>query len=92
MLWHRRAVFTSLRLSQGENGDLLGVGSAKRQLRTLLFYPNIYGVPKWYTTLPPSYRTPQGRIDQVSSTSWDVPQGITMAVDWHIRSRRTRPR
>ena len=24
MLWHRRAVFTSLRLSQGENGDLLG--------------------------------------------------------------------
>src|ERR1039457_3842230 len=68
MLWHRRAVFTSLRLSQGENGDLLGVGSAKRQLRTLLFYPNIYGVPKWYTTLPPSYRTPQGSIAQVSNT------------------------
>jgi hypothetical protein len=22
-------------------------------------------VPKWYTTLPPSYRTPQGRIAQV---------------------------
>ena len=47
-------------------GDLLGVGFAKRQLRKLLFYPNIYGVPKWYTTLPPSYRTPQGRIAQVT--------------------------
>jgi hypothetical protein len=46
-------------------GDLLGVGFAKRQLRKLLFYPNICGVPKWYTTLPPSYRKQQGRIAQV---------------------------
>jgi len=35
-------------------GDLLGVGSAKRQLRKLLFYPNYYGVPKWFIALPPS--------------------------------------
>jgi hypothetical protein len=41
-------------------GDLLGVGFAKRQLRNILLYPNIYGVPKWYITLPPSYRKPQG--------------------------------
>src|ERR1019366_574675 len=46
-------------------GDLLGVGSAKRQLRKLLFYPNIYGVPKWYTTLPPSHGQTQLRIAQV---------------------------
>src|ERR1035437_4666795 len=35
-------------------GDLLGVDFVKRQLRKLLFCPNLYGVPKWYTTLPPS--------------------------------------
>jgi hypothetical protein len=47
-------------------GDLLGVGSAKRQLRKPLFYLNIYGVPKWFTALPPSCGQPQGRIAQVS--------------------------
>jgi len=46
-------------------GDLLGVGFAKRQLRRILLYPNIYGVPKWYIKPPPSYRKPQGRIGQV---------------------------
>jgi hypothetical protein len=50
-------------------GDLLGVGFAKRQLRKLLFYPNLCGVPKWYTTLPPSYRKQQGRIAQVVVSS-----------------------
>src|ERR1022692_2857393 len=48
-------------------GDLPGVGFAKRLLRKLLFYPNINGVPKWYTTLPPSCRKPQGRIGQVTT-------------------------
>jgi hypothetical protein len=46
--------------------DLLGVGSAKRQLRKLLFYPNLFGVPKWFTTLPPSFDHPQMHIGQVS--------------------------
>jgi hypothetical protein len=27
-------------------------------LRKLLFYPNIYGVPKWFATLPPSRGKP----------------------------------
>src|ERR1035437_6801858 len=53
-------------------GDLPGVGFAKRQLRKLLFYPVIYGVPKWYTTVPPSYRKPQGRIGQVVNTFFAV--------------------
>jgi hypothetical protein len=44
---------------------LLGVGSAKRQLRKLLFYLNIYGVPKWFTTPSPSRGRPQVRIAQV---------------------------
>src|ERR1019366_5727054 len=47
-------------------GDLLGVAFAKRLLRKLLLYPNIDGVPKWYTTLPPSHRNPQGRIGHVT--------------------------
>src|ERR1700733_13775918 len=47
-------------------GDLLGIGSAKRQLRKLLFYPNFYGVPKWFTMHPPSRGKPQVRIGQVS--------------------------
>ena len=34
-------------------------------LAELLFYPNIYGVPKWFITLPPLCRKPQGRIAQV---------------------------
>src|ERR1017187_5255709 len=55
-------------------GDLLGVGFAKRLLRKLLFYPNINGVPKWYTTLPPSCRKPQGRIGQVE---WLQPAALS---------------
>src|ERR1039457_7046922 len=59
--------FVAILFSVGNHlGDLLGVGFAKRQLRKLLFYPNLCGVPKWYTTLPPSYRKQQGRIAQVA--------------------------
>jgi hypothetical protein len=45
-----------------------GVGSAKRKLRKLLFYLNSYGVPKWFTTLPPSCGKPQVRIAQVKGS------------------------
>jgi hypothetical protein len=31
----------------------------------LLFYPNVFGVPKWFTALPRSRDQSQGRIDQV---------------------------
>ena len=44
--------------------DRRGVGSAKGQLRKLLFYPNIHGVPKWLTALPLSCRKQQGCIAQ----------------------------
>src|SRR5439155_21265985 len=46
-------------------GDLLGFGSAKRQFRYSLLYPNVYGVPKWFAMLPPSDVHPHRRIAQV---------------------------
>src|ERR1700689_786662 len=47
-------------------GDLLGVGLRSRNLRKLLFYPSIYGVPKWFTTPSPSRGKPRARIAQVA--------------------------
>src|SRR5580700_7702105 len=54
-------------------GDLLRVGSAKRELRKLLFYPNLYGVPKCFTTLPPSCGKPHVRIAQVAWNGYALP-------------------
>src|SRR5260370_37088753 len=39
-------------------GDLLGVGSAKQQLRRTSVLPHVFGVPKWFTTLAPSKAHP----------------------------------
>src|SRR5450759_2043735 len=68
--------------------DELGVGSAKRQLRKLLFYPNIYGVPKWYTTLPPSHGQPQLRIAQVPVKS-AIPQRSSMILSFSTTTPAT---
>ena len=46
-------------------GDLLGVGSAKRQLRKPLLYLNVSGGPKWFTSLVPADATSWPRIAQV---------------------------
>jgi hypothetical protein len=50
-------------------GDLLGAGMRSCNLRKLLFYPNIHGVPKWFATLPPSRGKLQARIAQAPRNS-----------------------
>src|ERR1700681_675596 len=39
-----------------------GVGSAKGQLRRSSVLPHVFGVPKWFTMLPPSDAHPPWRI------------------------------